>query len=50
MKFSGSGFVIDKKYTAELDTKKNVFPAETGTKKILQLQSAFNSCNKNFYT
>lgn len=35
MKFSSSEFVIDKKYAAELDTKVNVFRAETGTKKTL---------------
>ncbi len=35
MKFSGSEFVIDKKYAAELDTKLNVFRTETGTKKTL---------------
>lgn len=35
MNFSGSEFVIDKKYAAELDTKVNVFRAETGTKKTL---------------
>ena len=35
MKFSGNEFVIDKKYAAELDTKVNVFRAETGTRKTL---------------
>jgi hypothetical protein len=35
IKFSGNEFVIDKKYAAELDTKVNVFRAETGTKKTL---------------
>lgn len=35
MKFSGSEFVIDKKYAAELDMKVNVFRAETGTKNTL---------------
>ena len=35
MKFFSSEFVIDKKYAAELDTKVNVFRAETGTKKTL---------------
>ena len=35
IKFSGNEFIIDKKYAAELDTKVNVFRAETGTKKTL---------------
>ena len=35
MKFSSSEFTIDKNYAAELDTKVNVFRAETGTKKTI---------------
>lgn len=35
MKFSSGEFVIDKKYATELDTKVNVFRAETGTKKTI---------------
>ncbi len=35
MKFSGSEFVIDKKYAAELDNKVNVFRNATNTKKTL---------------
>lgn len=35
MKFSGSEFVIDKKYAAELDLKVNVFREETSTRKTL---------------
>ena len=35
MKFSGSEFVIGKKYAAELDAKLNVFRTETGTRKTL---------------
>ncbi len=35
MKFSSAEFVIEKKYATELDTKVNVFRAETGTKKTL---------------
>jgi len=35
IKFFGGEFAIDKKYAAELDTKVNVFRAETGTKKTL---------------
>jgi len=35
MKFSSSEFAIDINYAAELDTKVNVFRAETGTKKTL---------------
>jgi hypothetical protein len=35
MKFSSGEFTIDKNYAAELDTKVNVFRAETGTKKTI---------------
>jgi len=35
MKFSGSEFVVDKKYAAELDNKLNVFRTVTNTRKTL---------------
>jgi len=51
MKFSSSEFLMDKKYAGELDTKVNVFRAETGTKKTIfpTMVTTFGTRKNEYY-
>ncbi len=52
MKFSTSEFVIDKKYAAELDNKRNTFREQTKTKKTLFLTfiTSYGVKHNEYYT